>query len=637
MANDTNESGKEANLAEKICAGEEPVQEIDLLIGAVFAKKYRVIEKLGSGGMGAVYKAEHMLMGRTVALKLLHKYLAANASYLKRFRREAQVASKIVHPNAITLYDFGIEDETPFLVMEFVGGQTLKSLLQTEGKLSASRVGNILRHIAGPLSEAHRLGIVHRDLKPDNILVTSSTNGVDTVRVLDFGIAKMVGFVSGEKGVVSTQTGVFMGTPQYMSPEQAMNKDVDSRSDLYSLGIILYEMITGEVPFVSDSAVELLFQHVHGEPKPLRQLKGDTAAIKAINSVLLKALEKDPTKRYQTVEQLVAEYERIVESKIPVPISSRARTPSRLRPVAIGGAALGLLALITFAALGGKEINEETVVQAAPITSEAEPTKPAPQVKPASSEKTSDSEDIRSRLAKELEEYNPVSTPQTKQQPAATVKAPEPVKVTQPTTPVIQAAPASSEPATLEKPKADTMPVVATTPTEAPKPVVPTVTETPKTVPVPPAQPTIPVAKNQPPAKPEQRVSGENAERLFQEGTKFLKQKDYRKAEEYFQAAVNAKPDHLMAHLSLGLASLRLQKPTVAIAEFEKALALDPQYAPTHYNIATYYSLMNNRDAAFGALEKAVRLFPDLREWAKKDPDFKSLREDPRFVALVGD
>ncbi|MCB0325722.1 MAG: serine/threonine protein kinase, partial [Bdellovibrionales bacterium] len=238
----------------------------DPLIGAVIDGKYTISELIGSGGMGAVYRAQHNYMERTVAIKVLSlRDLDGTAEeYLRRFKHEAQTASQIRHPSAIAIYDYGIAEiggtgDRPYLVMEYVEGVTLKSLIR-EGTIHPNRLVPLMLQVCGALEEAHRLGIVHRDLKPDNIMI-SPRGDTERAHVLDFGIAKVVtGHDSVDAGM--TKTGSVIGTPRYMSPEQILSKPVDQRADIYALGLVIYESLTGDVPFTSPSIMELAIKHV---------------------------------------------------------------------------------------------------------------------------------------------------------------------------------------------------------------------------------------------------------------------------------------------------------------------------------------------------------------------------------------
>src|ERR1051325_3020567 len=216
----------------------------DPLIGVIVAEKYRLEAKLGEGGMGAVYRATRLMIGDEVAVKILHSE-QHDPKASERFRREAQAAARLKHPNAVNIYDFGVTDDgLQYLVMEFLEGESLRKIIKQQGPLPCSTAAEILSQVCAGLDEAHRHHIIHRDIKPDNIIINVTVTGI-RVKVLDFGIAKIYDHTASSL----TQTGNVLGTPHYMSPEQCIGEELDSRADVYSLGVVLYEMLTGRVPF----------------------------------------------------------------------------------------------------------------------------------------------------------------------------------------------------------------------------------------------------------------------------------------------------------------------------------------------------------------------------------------------------
>ncbi len=271
------------------------------LIGRLISGRYRVLRLLGEGGMGLVYEVEHQTLRRRMALKMLRPKLAADPELSARFLREARAAAAIEHPNVVRITDFGVTREGPaYFVMELLEGCPLRSLVR-RGPLAPDRVAHIARQVADGLAAAHMAGVIHRDLKPDNVHVHEA--GGDAVKVLDFGLARVAGTSK------LTQRGVVFGTPQYMSPEQASGGELDPRSDLYALGVILYELLTGRVPFVADSYMGVLTQHMYKRPQPPREIVGD-ADLGGLEPIVLRCLEKSPRKRYSNMVGLMAALDR---------------------------------------------------------------------------------------------------------------------------------------------------------------------------------------------------------------------------------------------------------------------------------------------------------------------------------------
>ncbi|HXJ31499.1 MAG TPA: serine/threonine-protein kinase, partial [Gemmatimonadales bacterium] len=270
------------------------------LVGQVVADRYHVIKKLGEGGMGQVYLAEHVKMGRRSAIKVMSPSMVHDPDAVARFNREAANASRITHPNVCAVYDFG---ETPegliYLAMEFVEGEPLTAIIEREGALPIARATAIFKQTADALQAAHDLGIVHRDLKPDNIMVARTRDGADLVKVVDFGIAKAVG--GDEAGQKVTKTGLVVGTPEFMSPEQLSGDKVDGRSDLYSLALVYFRMLTGELPFQADSVQETMVKRLTDEPSKLAETRPDLSFPDGLQQVIDAALARTPADRYQTV------------------------------------------------------------------------------------------------------------------------------------------------------------------------------------------------------------------------------------------------------------------------------------------------------------------------------------------------
>lgn len=278
-------------------------QTDDPLLGKVLTGKYRIDEKLSEGGMGAVYRGTHVLMEKTVAVKVLRPSLAADEKIVARFSREARAASKITHPNALSVTDFGeSEDGIVFLVMEFLDGRTLKDVIRDEGPMPLERVVEIMRQVADALKAAHDQGVVHRDLKSDNIMLISTGVG-EHAKVLDFGIAK-INEPDGVQSSELTAPNLVIGTPQYMSPEQcSQSSEIDRRSDIYSLGVILYEMLVGHVPFTGDSPTIVMMKHLQ-EPVP-SVLDERSDLPPSIAQIIGRAMAKLPENRYQDITDVM--------------------------------------------------------------------------------------------------------------------------------------------------------------------------------------------------------------------------------------------------------------------------------------------------------------------------------------------
>ncbi len=270
------------------------------LMGTVVADRYHILKKLGEGGMGQVYLAEHVKMGRKSALKVMNPGMNQDADAIARFNREASNASRLNHPNICAIYDFG---ETPdgliYLAMEFIEGESLTSLVEKSGALPPARAASIIHQSADALQVAHDAGIVHRDLKPDNIMIAKNRDGTDLAKVVDFGIAK----AHSSDAQKVTKTGMVVGTPEYMSPEQLSGDKLDGRSDIYSLALVAFKCLTGKLPFPAESAQEAMIARLIEQPKTLADVKPDVAWPDEVQGVMNRALERDAAERYQSAAQ----------------------------------------------------------------------------------------------------------------------------------------------------------------------------------------------------------------------------------------------------------------------------------------------------------------------------------------------
>lgn len=273
------------------------------LIGLVLNRTYKIEEKLGQGGMGAVFRARHLGIGDMVAIKVISPEHTLNSDSLTRFRREAQAARRLAHPNAVAVHDFNVTEEgLLFMVMEYVHGETVEKYLQQNAPLSPQRALEILRPVSSALDIAHNLGIIHRDLKPANLMLCQDSAGREQVKVLDFGTARLSA-AEEQEAVNITRQGQIFGTPLYMSPEQVTGDPTESTADIYSLGVILYQMLTGTVPFLSEKSFQTMMAHVHQSPEP--PSKRNPSLPNGFDELVLKALEKNPAQRYQTATALI--------------------------------------------------------------------------------------------------------------------------------------------------------------------------------------------------------------------------------------------------------------------------------------------------------------------------------------------
>src|SRR5262249_35286068 len=307
-----------------------PLSASGALTGRTLDQKYYLESKLGVGGMGTVYRAGRLLIGDWVAVKVLHPDQMADPQAVERFRREAQAAARLKHPNVVAVYDIDVSGEgLNYLVMELAEGESLRGLVERQGTLAETDAAEIIRQVCAALDEAHRQGVVHRDIKPDNILVRTVPGGLQ-VKVLDFGIAALRDVTAGRL----TRTGAIVGTPHYMSPEHCLGEELDGRSDIYSLGIALFEMLTGVVPFDSPTPTAIVVKHVNEPPPPPRTLNPNISP--AVESVVLRALEKRRDARPQTAGEMARELIAAVGGAGPVsPHPAMVAAPEVIKPAPI--------------------------------------------------------------------------------------------------------------------------------------------------------------------------------------------------------------------------------------------------------------------------------------------------------------
>jgi serine/threonine-protein kinase len=369
----------------------EQAERFDPLIGAVLAGRYQIVRRIGEGGMGAVYEATHTVIGKRVAVKVLLEKFHAKSDFVARLLQEARLASAIGHEHIVDVTDFGTTDDgRSFVVMEFLDGESLAELTMREAPLPIERCLRIARQVAGALGAAHAKGIFHRDVKPENIYLVQRGDA-DFVKVVDFGISKAVkpGGDEGDAGYRLTHTGLLLGTPLYMSPEQARGQeDLDHRCDIWALGVLLYECLTGEVPFRANNYLGIIAQVLNHTPQPPSQLRPELGIPDAVEAVVMRAMAKDRDRRYQTMAELERDLDRLLAGDqnvgfepVTSDVNTRAAAGPQRWPFAVAAAVVlaGGVAL----ALGRPVATPAPAVSPAAIAPVAPAPKPVPQPAPA--------------------------------------------------------------------------------------------------------------------------------------------------------------------------------------------------------------------------------------------------------------
>jgi serine/threonine-protein kinase len=287
----------------------------DPYLNKKLANNYLILSVIGTGGMGVVYKAKHEVMDRFVAIKMLRAQFVTDSQNIKRFQQEAKAASRLDHSNVVTLYDYGVTDNgQPYLVMDYIEGISLAQLIKEQDHIGVDRAIHIFVQACNALDHAHKKGVIHRDLKPGNIMLVKNNEGDDCIKVVDFGVAKLMPLNSDDIQIL-TQTGEVCGSPVYMSPEQCLGHDLDIRADIYSMGIVIYHTLTGKVPLKGRTLVETMSKQINETAPSFSEARPDLYLPPSLESIIFKALSKEPYLRQQSMSELAYELESIITSK----------------------------------------------------------------------------------------------------------------------------------------------------------------------------------------------------------------------------------------------------------------------------------------------------------------------------------
>lgn len=360
----TGEERQDDSSQETFVAGGDTLSgDASNLLGKVIEQKYQIEQFIGRGGMSAVYRAKNLLLSHEIALKVLHPHLVSNPTTVRRFQLEARAAAALNHPNIVRLFDFGVtSDGLPFLAMEYLTGKALSDILHREGAIEPGRAVRLFLQIANALKEAHAQGVIHRDLKPSNIVITTDRDGNDLVKLVDFGIAKVVLPDEAEQSKL-TQTGEVFGSPMYMSPEQCLGQKLDARTDIYSMGCLMYEALARCAPFQGENVLETINKQINQKPRDLKSIAPSTPD--GLNNVIMRCLEKKRDDRYQNIEDLICDLNLVQQNKVVRQQMSRSARTSywrRLIGVTVACSIVGVIGAVAAAVISTPGANLGTLL-----------------------------------------------------------------------------------------------------------------------------------------------------------------------------------------------------------------------------------------------------------------------------------